>query len=72
MPPRRTLCRILLLAPEAVSELRDRGLLYEALECFRPALDDLERFLELAPRAPGADAVRERIERVRARVLSIH
>ena len=64
--------RILLLAPEVVSEWRDRGLLYEALECFQPALSDLEHFLAHAPQAPGADAVRERIDGLRARAASIH
>jgi len=50
--------RILLLTPEAVQELRDRGLLYRKLECFGPALRDLEHYLRLAPQGEGADAVR--------------
>jgi regulator of sirC expression with transglutaminase-like and TPR domain len=50
--------RILLLAPEATLELRDRGLLYGRLECFAAAQADLRRFLELAPEDPTAEAVR--------------
>lgn len=50
--------RILLLVPNAATELRDRGLLYRQLECFGAALRDLERYLQLAPRGEGAEAVR--------------
>ncbi len=64
--------RILLLAPEAAGELRDRGLLYEQLECFGRALEDLERFLALAPRAPEADALRARVEALRPQAARIH
>jgi len=60
--------RILLLAPDAPLELRDRGLLLEALECFGPAVADLERFLALAPDDPSADAVREQLPALRARI----
>jgi len=50
--------RILLVAPDAPHELRDRGLVYEKLECFGAAAADLERFLELAPDDESAAAVR--------------
>jgi regulator of sirC expression with transglutaminase-like and TPR domain len=53
--------RILLVAPDAPHELRDRGLVYEKLECFGAAAADLERFLELAPDDESAGAVRERL-----------
>ena len=49
--------RILLVTPGAPGELRDRGLLWEQLECFGSALGDLERFLALAPGAPEAGAI---------------
>jgi regulator of sirC expression with transglutaminase-like and TPR domain len=64
--------RILLLAPGAVGELRDRGLLYEQLECFGPALLDLERFLALSPGAPEADALRARVAALRPQAQRIH
>ena len=63
--------RSLLLAPEAAGELRDRGLLYEQLECFGPALDDLERYLALAPSAPEAEALRARVDLLRDRTAHI-
>jgi regulator of sirC expression with transglutaminase-like and TPR domain len=53
--------RLLVLAPDSPTELRDRGLLYARLECFAAAATDLRRFLVLAPRDPSADAVRSQL-----------
>ncbi|HEY6239882.1 MAG TPA: tetratricopeptide repeat protein [Burkholderiales bacterium] len=48
--------RMLLVMPESAEELRDRGLVYQQLECFRPALSDLQNYLRRHPEAPdGAD-----------------
>lgn len=46
--------RMLLVVPESAEELRDRGLLYQQLECFRPALSDLQNYLRRRPQAPDA------------------
>lgn len=54
--------RILRLAPQAVGEWRDRGFLWERLECYSAAREDLARFLALAPRAPDARRIAERLE----------
>jgi len=51
--------RILLLAPDLPRELRDRGILYQRLECFSAALRDLERYLQLAPEDEAAPLIRE-------------
>ena len=53
--------RILVLAPDAPLELRDRGLLYARLECFSAAAADLQRFLALAPNDPTAAGVRQQL-----------
>ncbi len=53
--------RILLVEPGLAAELRDRGLLYQQLDCLSAARADLERFLELAPHDDGAAVVRERL-----------
>jgi len=50
--------RMVLLAPDAAGEIRDRGHAYRALECFRPALADYVRYLELAPDAEDATEIR--------------
>ncbi|MFM9971993.1 MAG: SirB1 family protein [Burkholderiales bacterium] len=54
--------RMLLLLPESVEELRDRGLLYQRLECFRPALSDLQNYLRRAPTAHDGVEIRDRID----------
>jgi regulator of sirC expression with transglutaminase-like and TPR domain len=61
--PRALACveRILVLAPDAPLELRDRGLLYARLECWSAASADLRRFLELAPNDASAAGVREQL-----------
>ena len=49
--------RILLLSPDDPIERRDRGLVYRELECFGPALADLDYFLTRAPQHPTAPAL---------------
>lgn len=60
--------RILLLYPQAASEYRDRGLIFENLACFAAAAADLEQCLTLAPQDPSAADVRARLAAVRARI----
>lgn len=52
--------RILVLAPQAAFEYRDRGLLLEKLECIHAAIEDLSQFLELAPRNEDTTAIKAR------------
>lgn len=52
---------ILVLAPDNAEALRDRGYIYERLECFRAALQDFRRYLELDPGAPDHRDVRARL-----------
>jgi regulator of sirC expression with transglutaminase-like and TPR domain len=51
--------RILLLQPDEPRELRDRGILYQRLECYAAALRDFERYLRLAPDDKAAEIIRE-------------
>jgi len=53
--------RMLVVVPESAADLRDRGLVYQRLECWRPALQDLAGYLERAPDAPDQDEVRAKI-----------
>jgi regulator of sirC expression with transglutaminase-like and TPR domain len=64
--------RCLLLAPDAPLELRDRGLMYHRLDCVRPALMDLEHYLELDPAGEGADAIRTLVGQLHQRMPVIH
>jgi regulator of sirC expression with transglutaminase-like and TPR domain len=50
--------RMLVVMPDANAELRDRGYVYQRLECWRPALQDLTAYLEREPDAPDLDDVR--------------
>jgi len=53
--------RMRVVAPEAHGELRERGLLYQRLECYRAALKDLADYSALEPDAPDAEEVRARV-----------
>lgn len=57
--------RMLLVVPESAEQLRDRGLLYHKLECFRPALSDLQNYLRRRPGAPDADEVHGKLVELR-------
>jgi regulator of sirC expression with transglutaminase-like and TPR domain len=50
--------RMLVVTPDAHAELRDRGYVYQRLECWRPALQDLTDYLDREPDAPDLDDVR--------------
>ena len=64
--------RILALRPDDPGELRDRGLLYARLECFRAAADDLERFLALAPDDPTAPSIAANVAKLRERARQLN
>jgi regulator of sirC expression with transglutaminase-like and TPR domain len=49
---------IVVLLPAEAGEVRDRGFAYLKLECFRAALEDLERYLQMAPAADDLDEIR--------------
>jgi len=50
--------RMVMVAPHAAEEVRDRGLAYCRLDCFRAALADLQDYLERRPDAPDAEEIR--------------
>jgi regulator of sirC expression with transglutaminase-like and TPR domain len=64
--------RLLLLRPDDPAELRDRGLLYARLECFRAAASDLERFLALAPDDASAPAIAANLAKLRERARQLN
>jgi regulator of sirC expression with transglutaminase-like and TPR domain len=62
--PERLLCvlnRMLEVSPKAYGELRDRGLLYQQMECHRAALKDLSDYAARDPDAPDVEEVRARV-----------
>lgn len=64
--------RILAVVPNNAQELRERGELYQRLECPRAAVDDFARFLELAPESDDADDVRRRLVDLRVSALRLN
>jgi regulator of sirC expression with transglutaminase-like and TPR domain len=63
---------LLVLEPDSPGHLRIRAHLYERLECFGAALEDLRRYAELAPGAARSEGVGDRIARLARRVAAIH
>jgi regulator of sirC expression with transglutaminase-like and TPR domain len=64
--------RLLILDPGAADEVRDRGVIYMRLDCFTQAKEDFERYLQLAPDAADADAIRERLVDLAKQAVLIH
>ena len=57
--------RMMVVAPHAAEELRDRGLAYYKLECFRAALADLQDYLKLRPDAHDAEEIDDKVAALR-------
>jgi regulator of sirC expression with transglutaminase-like and TPR domain len=62
----QVLNRMLTVTPGAAAELRDRGQVYQRLECWQPALKDFTDYLERDPDASDVDDVRVRMMELRA------
>jgi regulator of sirC expression with transglutaminase-like and TPR domain len=59
--------RLVILLPENIEEVRDRGFAYARLDYLRPALDDLERYLEQEPDAADATVIESQLQELRQR-----
>ena len=64
--------RMIIVAPESAGELRDRGMVYQRLECWRPALKDLADYLEREPDASDIDEVRAKMMDLSARCARLN
>src|SRR5262249_61285683 len=64
--------RLILLDPGSGENIRDRGLIYLQLECFKQALEDLESYLRLAPHAEDAQAIRMQVAALTRQVAQLH
>jgi regulator of sirC expression with transglutaminase-like and TPR domain len=63
--------RLVILLPDSIEEVRDRGLAYANLECFRPALEDLEAYVQARPDAADTTQIRDRMPALRMMSRSI-
>jgi regulator of sirC expression with transglutaminase-like and TPR domain len=64
--------RMLLVMPESAEELRDRGLVYLQLECFRPALSDFQNYLRRRPEAHDVAEIRDKILELKKASARLH
>jgi len=64
--------RMLIVAPEAHGSLRERGMLYQRLECYRAALKDLQAYAALEPEASDIDDVRALMIELSARCARLN
>ena len=64
--------RILLISPDQIEELRERGELHERLECFRAARDDYRHYLERANASMDVVPVRTRLIEVERQLTRLH
>lgn len=53
--------RLVILLPDQISEVRDRGLAFEQLDCPMAALKDLQAYLAARPDAADADELRDKL-----------
>jgi len=63
---------ILTLDPGSMAELRERGLLYEALGNTDRAAEDLERYLELSPGPETERIIGSKIEKLKKKSTRLH
>jgi regulator of sirC expression with transglutaminase-like and TPR domain len=64
--------RMLVVYPGAAGELRERGYVYQRLECWRPALQDLTDYLARDPDAADLDEVRGAVLELSARCARLN
>ncbi|AOI59050.1 transglutaminase [Burkholderia diffusa] len=60
--------RLVILLPEQLDEVRDRGFAYARLDYLRPALEDLEQYLGERPDADDATVVESQVSELRQRM----
>ncbi len=60
------------IQPGNADDLRDRGALYAALDCYGLAARDLESYLALAPKAPDAEEIEARVAELRRKAERVN
>jgi regulator of sirC expression with transglutaminase-like and TPR domain len=63
---------ILLVAPDAVEERRDRGALLAQLGRYSEAITDVQAYLKRAANAPDAERVREQLKQMQAQLARLN
>jgi regulator of sirC expression with transglutaminase-like and TPR domain len=64
--------RMLVVSPDANAELRDRGYVYQRLECWRAAQQDLREYLKREPQAGDREEIRATLVELAARCARLN
>ncbi len=64
--------RLVMLLPDEITEIRDRGLAYANLDSPQAALQDIEAYLEQCPLASDADMLRRLLPGLRSATRKLH
>jgi len=64
--------QLLIINPDLSEEWRDRGMLYQRLECARAAVSDYERYLSIEPYAIDSDFIEEQINQLSNQIKRFH
>jgi regulator of sirC expression with transglutaminase-like and TPR domain len=68
----RVLDLLLEVNPHSGEDVRDRGLLYAALDCYGLAAEDLQSFVDLFPGAPETPELREKVTEYRGKAARVN
>jgi regulator of sirC expression with transglutaminase-like and TPR domain len=63
---------LLRVDPDSLEDLRDRGMLHAALDCYALAASELEDYLSRSGQAPGDEQVRQKAAALRASAARVH
>lgn len=64
--------QLLIINPELAEEWRDRGMLYQRIECAKAAISDYEKYLSLEPYATDSDFIEEQINELTNKIKHFH
>ncbi|MDW6093556.1 SirB1 family protein [Vibrio rhizosphaerae] len=62
----------LTFVPDDPYEIRDRGFIYQQLECHQVALSDYQYFIEHCPDDPAAELLKNQVNLLRSNAVTIH
>ncbi len=68
----RVVEQLLKVDPDSANELRDRGTIYAALDCYELAARDLEAYLQRVPRTARAEEIKAKVAALRHRAALIN
>lgn len=60
------------LVPDDPYEIRDRGFIYQQLDCHHVALMDFEYFIEKCPEDPATEVLKNQINAMREQIMTVH